>query len=166
MMLLGNFFSLCSALCLCYSTFGRSKNQMLLWQTVNTGFYATSAFLLGGYSAVVTNLLTALRNILQMKGKLTLRRTVLLCVLMTGVSLFFNRRGWVGVLPVTASVSYTLLLYRVRTVPAMQASVACNMAQWAVFDWAIRAYPSFFIDLVIVALSLWNMLRSLKSPSA
>ena len=154
---LGEFFSLLSALCLAYSTFGRNKNKMLTWQTVNAVFYSLSNICLGGYSAVATNLLTVLRNVLQIKGKLTVPVTAAICAMMTGFSLSLNTRGWIGVLPVTASVLYTVMVYGVRSVRGMHGAVLLNMAQWAVFDGAVRAYPSLCIDVVMVCLSLFHL---------
>mgnify|MGYP006958762171 CR=1 FL=1 len=42
MFLLGEVFSLLSAVCLCYSTFGNSKNRMIFWQSIDSVLGALS----------------------------------------------------------------------------------------------------------------------------
>lgn len=59
--------SLLAALTLAYSTFSNKKNKMIWWQAINVIFYGLSNLFLGGYSAVVTNVLTLSRNILVVK---------------------------------------------------------------------------------------------------
>lgn len=157
MFILGEIFSAISALCLAYSTFGKTKNKMVFWQAVNAIFYALSNVCLGGYSAVVSNVLTIVRNLLQVKGKFDKRCMIIICILMSVVCFMFNTNGWFGILPITASVSYTILMYYVKSVRHMQFAVISNMAQWALFDFLIHGYPSFVMDIVIIGLSLKNI---------
>ena len=67
MIIIGEIFSLLAALTLAYSTFSNKKNKMIWWQAINAIFYGLSNLFLGGYSAVVTNVLTLSRNILVVK---------------------------------------------------------------------------------------------------
>ena len=157
MFILGEIFSLLSALCLAYSTFGKTKNKMVLWQAFNACFYALSNICLKGYSAVISNVLTIIRNVLQVKGKFDKKCMIMICILMTLTCLAFNNRGWLGILPITASVSYTVLMYYVKDLRHMQLAVISNMVQWALFDFLIQGYPSFLMDIVIILLSIKNM---------
>ncbi len=160
---LGQLFSLLSSACLAYSTFGKSKNRMILWQTVNASFYSASCLFLGGYSAVVSNILTIVRNILQIKGKMTKALAAAICVFMAALGLALNNRGVLGLLPITASVIYTVMMYTAKTTRQMNAAVAINMLQWGIFDCFIKAYPSLVMDIVIVSLSTINFFAKRKN---
>ena len=155
--MLGEIFSLMSAVCLEYSNFGKSKNRMIFWQTINAGFYSLSGICLGGYSAVISSMLTLVRNVLQIKGKLAAKSVMIICVFVVVFGLYVNNRGWLGLLPVTASVIYTIMIYAVCSVKHMKIAVMINMLQWAVFDCYIGAYPSFVMDIVIIILSVVNL---------
>lgn len=146
-MIMGEILSALSALCLAYSTFCKSKKDMVLWQAANAGFYCLSNIFLGGYSAVVVNVLTITRNLLTAKGKLRHWMTIVICVLMSIIGIVFNNRGWLGILPITASVSYTILMYAVKEIQGMRLAVVSNMAQWAIFDGLMRAYPAFIMEM-------------------
>lgn len=60
--ILGEAFSFLAAVFLAYSTFSNKKKNMIWWQAVNAIFYCISNMFLGGYSAVITNVLTVIRN--------------------------------------------------------------------------------------------------------
>lgn len=157
----GEVFSLLSSLCLICSTFGKNKNDIVKWQTVNTAFYSLANLFLGGYTAIVSNVLSMTRNVLQLRNALNPKRAAALCMLMAILGIASNNRGWLGVLPITASVSYTILLYYCKSVQAIQAAVIANMVQWAVFDWVICAYPSFIIDCIMVGMSAFNLAKAI-----
>lgn len=158
-LLLGEICSLLSALCLMYSTFGKSKKKVLLWQTVNATFYSMASIFLGGYSAVVSNILTITRNILQIKNRITKKIVFIICTLMICLGIATNNRGGIGILPITASVSYTILLYVADSVRFIQFAVIINMLQWAIFDGIIKAYPSLVMDVVIIGMSGFQLLK-------
>ena len=162
MFILGELFSFLSACCLMYSTFGKTKNKMVFWQAINAIFYALSNIFLGGYTAVISNVLTIFRNRLQVEGKYNKTWMILICILMTSVCLFFNNKGLLGILPITASVSYTMMMYYVKSIKNMQLAVISNMTQWAIFDFLIQGYPSFVMDLVIIVLSYKNRIKELN----
>lgn len=86
--MIGQIFSLLSACCLCYSTFGKRKENMLKWQVANTSFVILANLFLKGYSGMATNLVCLVRNILGAKGKLNRNNTVILTiVIVAGASL-------------------------------------------------------------------------------
>lgn len=159
MIILGEFFSLLAALCLAYSTFSNIKNKMILWQAINAIFYGLSNLLLGGYTAVVTNILTLCRNVLQVNGKLNKTSTVIICILMIGIGVCFNNNGLLGLLPIIASVSYTICIYVLKSAQKMRVALVINLIQWLFFDFFIKAYPMFVMDLIIIIITLINIFR-------
>ena len=122
----------------------------MIWHSANTCFYCLSNLCLGGYSAVVTSALTLTRNVLQIKGKLGRGAAGIICLLMMLVGLLFNNRGWIGLLPISASVIYTLCVYLIRSPQGMRVALLLNLAQYAVFDYTLRAYPAFVSGVVII----------------
>ena len=157
--ILGQVFSLLAALCFAYSTFGKTKSRIVLWQTVYAVVYSVASAFLGGYSAIAANLLSGVRNILELKGKLTKWALGIICALIIALGILTNSNGWIGILPITASVIYSILIYATKSVRGMHIAVMINMVQWAVFDFVIRAYPSLVLDIVIIVLTAVNYIR-------
>lgn len=157
--MLGLLFSLLSACCLCYSTFGKRKENMLKWQVANTSFLILANLFLKGYSGMATNLVCLIRNILGAKGRLNRTNTVVLTILIVAGGVAVNNRGWLGLLPVIASVEYSICMYLCKDAQQMRLALAINVALWAIYDFAIGSYPMFVTDLIVAGASLINALR-------
>ena len=159
MFILGEIFSFLSSACLALSSLQKNKRNMMIWHSANTCFYCLSNLCLGGYSAVVTSALTLTRNTLQIKGRLNRTITALICLLMILIGCLFNNRGLIGLLPITASVIYTLCVYLVHSPQGMRLALLANLAQYAVFDFTLRAYPAFISGIVIIVITLGKYIR-------
>ena len=159
MVILGELFSLLAALCLAYSTFSNKKNKMIWWQAINAIFYGLSNLFLGAYSAVVTNVLTLFRNTLQVKNKLNRNSTFIICLLMAIVGIIANNKEWLGLLPILASITYTICVYILKSAQQMRIALVVNLIQLMIFDFLVKAYPMFIMDMIIIVVTVMNMIR-------
>lgn len=157
--MIGLIFSFLSACCLCYSTFGKKKENMLKWQVANTFFLILSNLFLKGYSGMATNLVCLVRNIIGAKGRLNKYSTVILTILIVVGGIVVNNRGWLGLLPVIASVEYSACMYLCKDAQQLRLALAVNVALWAVYDLMIGSYPMFVTDLIVAGASLVNVMR-------
>lgn len=162
MIIIGEILSLLAALTLAYSTFSNKKTKMIWWQALNAVFYGLSNLFLGGYSAVVTNVLTLFRNVLLVKNKLDKKFTIIICILMIIIGLYFNNREWLGLLPIIASIQYTICIYLLKSAQHMRYALIINLLQWMVFDLLVKAYPMFILDIIIIIVTIINVLRFKK----
>lgn len=159
MVILGELFSLLAALCLAYSTFSNKKNKMIWWQAINAIFYGLSNLFLGAYSAVVTNVLTLFRNTLQVKNKLNRNSTFIICLLMAIVGIIANNKEWLGLLPILASITYTICVYILKSAQQMRIALVVNLIQLMIFDFLVKSYPMFIMDMIIISVTLINIIR-------
>lgn len=70
-LVLGNLFSLLSAICIAVSVIKKNKNDLIYWQIIDVIFCILSNIALYTYAALTTNSVALLRNILAYKNKLT-----------------------------------------------------------------------------------------------
>lgn len=157
--MIGQFFSFLSACCLCYSTFGKRKENILKWQVANTAFLILANLFLKGYSGVATNLICLVRNFLGARGRLNKVNTIVLAILIVAGGIAVNNRGWLGLLPVVASVEYSICMYLCRDAQQMRLALAVNVALWAVYDFTIASYPMFATDLIVAGACCLNVFR-------
>ncbi|MBR1825102.1 MAG: YgjV family protein [Alphaproteobacteria bacterium] len=158
-LILGNIFSLLSAVCIAVSVLKKNKNDLILWQVIDVIFCILSNIALYTYAALTTNSIALIRNILAYKNKLTKQLTCILLVLCIFVGLWANNRGIIGLFPIIASASYTVCMYITRNEQQMRWALVSNLALWFVHDFYVQAYPSAFMDL---ALSVWTALQIYK----
>lgn len=158
-LILGNIFSLLSAVCIAVSVIKKNKNDLILWQVFDIIFCILSNIALYTYAALTTNSIALIRNILAYKNKLTKQLTGILLMLCIVVGLWANNRGIIGLFPIIASASYTVLMFTTKDEQQMRWALISNLMLWLVHDVYVQAYPSAVTDLV---LSVWTAIQIYK----
>lgn len=158
-LILGNVFSLLSAICIAISVLKKNKNDLILWQVIDVIFCILSNIALYTYSAMTTNSIALIRNILAYKNKLTKKITWILFILCIVVGLYANNRGLIGLFPIVASASYTIFMLTTKDEQQMRWALVSNLILWFVHDIYIQAYPSALTDVV---LSIWTSVQIFK----
>ena len=160
--ILGNIFSLLAAICLAVSVFKKTTKSLLGWQVMEVVCCILSNIALVTYSALTTNSIALVRDVLAYKNKLTENATFVLMVSCVIFGLMANNRGFVGVFPMAASLVYTLFLYATRNEQQIRFALIINLMLWFVHDFYVGAYPSAVVDVGLSAWTLFNILKNMK----
>ncbi len=158
-LIIGNIFSLLSAVCIAISVIKKNKNDLIWWQILDVIFCILSNIALYTYAALTTNSVALVRNILAYKNKLTEKLTFVLILMCIVAGLWANNRGIIGLFPIIASASYTVLMHTTRNEQQMRYALISNLALWFVHDFYVQAYPSAITDVV---LSVWTTLQIIR----
>jgi len=156
----GNLFSLVAAVCLGISVFRKKTTSLLMWQILEVIFCMLSNIALFTYSALSTNSIALVRDMLAYRGKLSKTTTVILLSLCVGVGLYVNNRGFIGLFPMAASAVYTIFLHATRHEQQIRFALIINLLLWFVHDFYVGAYPSAFMDIF---LSIWTLIAIWKN---
>ena len=159
-LILGNVFSLLSAICIAVSVVKKNKSDLIWWQMIDIVFCLISNVFLAAYSALITNTISLIRNGLSYYNKLNVRRTILLTGLCIIVGLAVNNRGIFGILGITASASYTVFMYTSKNEQQMRYALILNLCLWFLHDLHIRAYPSVVMEILLIS---WTAIQILKN---
>lgn len=159
-LILGNIFSLLSAICIAISVLKKDKNNLILWQVIDVIFCILSNIALYTYSALTTNSIALIRNLLAYKNKLTKKITWTLFILCIVVGLWANNRGLIGLFPIAASASYTVFMFTTKDEQQMRWALVANLILWFVHDIYVQAYPSALTDVV---LCIWTGMQIFKN---
>lgn len=158
-LIIGNIFSLLSAICLAVSVIKKSKRDLIWWQIIDVIFCILSNIALYTYSALTTNSISLIRNILAYKNKLNKNITWILLILCVIAGLCANNRGIIGLFPIIASASYTIFMFITKNEQQMRWALVSNLILWFVHDAYVQAYPSALTDLI---LSIWTAIQIFK----
>lgn len=158
-LILGNIFSLLSAICIAISVLKKNKNDLIYWQVIDVIFCILSNIALYTYAALTTNSIALIRNILAYKNKLSKNITWLLFALCVIVGLWANNRGIIGLFPIIASASYTIFMFTTKNEQQMRWALSSNLILWFVHDIYVQAYPSALTDII---LSIWTFMQIYK----
>ena len=160
--ILGNIFSLIAAICLGISVFKKTTASLLMWQILEVVFCILSNIALITYSALTTNSIALIRDILAYKNKLSKKITIVLVILCIMFGLIANNRGIIGLFPMAASVIYTIFLHLTRNEQQIRFALIINLMLWFVHDFYVGAYPSALMDVMLSAWTLLNIYKNIK----
>ena len=160
--ILGNIFSFVAAVCLFVSVFKKTTKSLLRWQIFEVVFCILSNIALVTYSALTTNSIALVRDVLAYKNKLTRNITFVLLFLCVFVGFVANNRGIIGIFPMAASFVYTVFLYETRNEQQIRFALIINLMLWFVHDFYVGAYPSAVMDVGLSAWTLLNIFRNMK----
>lgn len=159
MRVVANLFSSIGTGLLAYSTFSKKKSKMLWIQVGDCWFNALGNLFVGSYAAMITNLFALVRNVLNATKLMSNWLLWILTLALICYGLEFNTKGFVGLLPVVASVEYTIWSTKSKNTQQLRIALAINLVLWFVHDCAVGLYPAMIVDVVVFATTLMNLAR-------
>ena len=159
-LIVGNIFSLLSAICIAVSVIKQSKKDFMYWQIGDTLFGIVANIALSAFAALVISIVCFIRNILSYKNKLTKNITIFLLIVSIIVGLYANNLALIGLLPIIASASYTICIYVTKNEQQMRWALTVNMLLWFIHNIYVQAYPSAIANIV---LCLWTFIQIFKN---
>ncbi|MDE5630979.1 MAG: YgjV family protein, partial [Bacilli bacterium] len=98
-LIIGNVIAFIASIFMVIAGILNDRKQILIVQTIQMGLFIASNIVLGGYTAVVVNAISIIRNLIAYKGKLTNNISYILLALTTIFTFIFNNHFIIGLLP-------------------------------------------------------------------
>ncbi len=158
---LGNILAFIGMALLWLSSIQRTKQRMLFCQVIDSIFCTASNIVLGGFTGAIVVFMSLVRNLLAYKNMLTPKITMALLVLTTIIGLYVNKHGYIGILPIIATIEYTLWLgFGNNTAKGLKIALIINMLIWSVYDLTIYAFTTLGYDVAIVTSTLYSLYKT------
>ena len=158
-LLITNIFSFIWAILLGISTFSKKRNKMLWIQTGDCVFNSLACLFAWSYAGFTTNAISGIRNILNIKGKMTKWLLTIITILILLIWIISNQSGIIGLLPPIASVQYTLWSSTTKSAQRTRIWLAINIIMWLIHDIFMKIYPSAIMDIIIIIITAINISR-------
>ena len=162
--IIGNIIALIASLLMVYTGTIKEKKKIIYIQTVQIGLFILSNSVLGGITGAIINIVSLVRNILCYKDKLKIKEKVVLVTISTVLSLSFNNLGIIGLLPLIATLSYTLLM-DMKDIMKFKILIIFTLVMWGIYDLSIRSYSSAifdFLNIVTNSIAIYQLQRIKK----
>lgn len=157
--LIGNVISFFACSLTTVSGFLKSKKVALLLQSLQMTLSGFVCIILGSPSGAIINFISIFRNILCSKDKLNDTAKGMIIVTSTVFSLMFNTRGIIGLIPIAATILYTLFLDKFEGVKFKWLMIA-TWGLWTVHDFAIQSYVSSVFNVLTMVTAFIAIVRS------
>lgn len=157
--LLGQLFALLDCIFTIISGKAKTKKKMLALQVINCICAFFADLCLGGFSGSSTAVIAGIRNVLIYNGKSGKVLTIIFCLALLVAGLLVNSNGWAGLLPVAASIEYTIVLFNKKaSLKTMKKALLVNTIGWLAFEIIILGIPYiilFSIEIVFLGYELY-----------
>ena len=159
--LLGNIFSLLSTITDLYSVSRKTARSMLITQTITQALLALSSIILGGYSAVVQNVVSILRNLAALGN--TSSKVIEYGLIVAGVVLgiAFNNLGLIGCLPVLSNLIYSISVFRFKDDEySLKITFTVCVSLFIVFNFRLFNYVGAISNIAVFSMSALSLVKS------
>jgi len=164
---IGNALVAIGVIFLIPSMITNDKTKVFIYQGINTFFCMLSCIVLGGWGGAITNLIAVVRNVIQVKERMTMRLQWGLTILLFVVGSIINKEGVVGYIPVAASIIYTLLAYRENSsIVQIKLAIVINLICWTIYDIIILAYMGALVDGICIIATVVSIFLGKKKKQA
>ena len=163
---LGNFFSILATIADVWGSSRKSTRQLLWGQTVGQVFLAMSTFALRGYSALVQNIVSIIRNLTALTNKSSKILEYTLVVLGVVLGIVFNNMGLVGWFPILANLEYSVAIFRFKDSEILLKTALCIcIILYTVFNLAISNYAGVVTNMAVLATTLISMFKGRQAKT-
>lgn len=159
--IIANIIALIASILMVIAGLQKRKKTILLIQIIQIALSVISNLLLGGYTGAIINALSCIRDILCYKDKMGVKEKIIIILLAVGLSLVFNNLGWIGLLPVVATVVYIIFM-NTKDVVKFKSLIIFSMIMWLVYDLYIKSYTSGvfdFMSIIANIIAIWQIKR-------
>lgn len=158
---IGNIIALIASILMVLAGLQKKKKKILFIQIIQIALSVISNLILGGYTGAIINALSCVRDILCYKDKMGTKEKIIIIILAVGLSLAFNNLGWIGLLPLIATVVYILFM-NTKDVVKFKLLIIFSMVMWLIYDLYIKSYTSGVFDFMSVIaniVAIWQIKR-------
>lgn len=159
-LIVGNLCSIAAMASDACSATRNNTRSILLFQTLSQLFYGVGALLLKGYSGVVQNVVSVIRNLSALSARRWKALEWVLVLAAVGFGVLFNNRGLVGLLPVAANLEYTAAVFRFRDRERpLKLAFLLNALMYGVFNITILNIAGAAANVVVIITTVAALLK-------
>ena len=160
---IGNLISLSGAAFLISSAITENKRRLYLYGVFECILLFIAQLFFGQGAAAVSLLIAAFRNLLLYLERYTRKKVTVFFLLSLVMGLLFNTGGLLGLLPVAASLIFTVSTYYAKSYIKIKISLFFNLFLWTLYSALIFDFASAivnFFSLMFAALSIFKSLKN------
>ncbi len=158
--LIGNVIAFAGSILMVGVGLLRTRKSILLVQCSMFGLMGAANIILGGFTGAVSSLVSIVRNVLCLKGPLSVPVKLLIIAIQLLLSAKVNSLGLIGWLPIISACFYTWMI-DVKDEMQLKAVLIISQSMWLAYDLTICNYVAFTFDILTILSNAYGMI-SLK----
>jgi hypothetical protein len=156
LILIGNAISFAGAMLMVAVGFLKTRKSILLTQCSMFTLMGIANLILGGMTGAISSLVSILRNLLCLKGPLTVPMKLFVIAIQVVLSARLNTLGWIGWLPIISACFYTWMI-DVKDETRLKVVLIVAQSMWFVYDLTIQNYVGFTFDILTILSNMYGI---------
>ncbi len=153
---IGNAIAFAGAMLMVAVGFLKTRKSILLTQCSMFTLMGIANLILGGMTGAISSLVSILRNLLCLKGPLTVPTKLLVIAIQVVLSARLNTLGWIGWLPIISACFYTWMI-DVKDETRLKIVLIVSQSMWFVYDLTIQNYVGFTFDVLTILSNMYGI---------
>jgi hypothetical protein len=163
LVLIGNAISFAGAMLMVAVGFLKTRKSILLTQCSMFTLMGIANIVLGGMTGAISSLVSILRNVLYLRGPLSVPMKLSVIAVQILLSAKINDLGWIGWLPIISACFYTWMI-DVKDEIRLKEVLIIAQSMWLVFDLTVLNYVAFTFDILTILSNIYGII-SLRADS-
>lgn len=160
--LIGNLFSFAAACFTGASSLAKKKKNIYLLQGGQCLLLAIANIFFGSYAGLTTLALCCIRNILIAYDAFPMKLCIPYLFVLTGFGMYCNNRGLVGLIPVFATILYTVVSCIAENEKPIKINILTNLIFWMIYEFFVLDFSSLAADSICLILTVYALIRIRK----
>lgn len=161
MTIAGNIIMFIASIIMVLIGLAKTKKQVITWQSVQLALMGIASACLGSIPGAIANGMGFTRNLLSYNNKLNRTIQIILCIVATVSTLLFNNIGWIGYLPLLATLTYTWCV-TTQNLKFLKGVIAFTCVLWAIHDFTIQSYVGCIFNIFTIITCTIGIVRKDK----
>jgi hypothetical protein len=161
--IIGNLISFSGAALLIFSAITENKRRLYLYGVFECILLFIAQLFFGQGAAAVSLLIAAFRNFLIYIGKYSKEKLIAVFVASLVLGLLFNTGGALGLIPLFATLIFTVTSYYAKSYIKVKLSFLFNLFLWTVYSALIFDIASTVVNFFSLVLSVISVLKYYKN---
>ena len=141
----------------------KKKNTMLIMQSIGCIIDGIAEIMANSMSAAAQLFVCSIKNFVTTKEKTPKYVYYIFSLFFIIFGLYFNNRGLIGILPIIATVQYTLWNGYSKSAQTTRYGMLINYGIWIVHDLYIQLYVAVIVTVISSIVVIINIIRYRKT---
>ena len=159
--IIGNIISFVAAMFMTTSCLIKDKKKIFFLQSMECITLAVASVFFKAYAGVATLLISALRNYIVSKDKFSTKVMYIFIALTAFLGFLTNNRGVIGLIPVAATIQFTLCQKYCKKLFSIKLMIFVNTFAWVVYSLIIKDYSTAFFYIIATTACLVSIISML-----
>lgn len=160
--IVGNLISLVAGIFVLLSLWVNDDKRVYGYQILNAFILIIASFFFNSYVGVIIMAMVTIRLVMVYKDRYTINWAIFFAILAIVIGFAVNNLGWIGLIPIIATVQITVCNYLCKDIKWIKLSFIVNEAFYIVYFWFVFDIMSVVVQVITVTVGCISYIKLVR----